>query len=78
MNTAWQESALCAQTDPDTWFPERGGPGYATSRRICRRCPVRTECLTDALATETPGERHGMRGGLSPQQREAATRQVAA
>lgn len=40
------------------------------AKRICRTCPVRVECLMDALAT---GERWGVRGGVSaPKRRKAA------
>lgn len=40
------------------------------AKRICRTCPVRVECLMDALAT---GDRWGVRGGVSaPKRRRAA------
>jgi WhiB family redox-sensing transcriptional regulator len=38
---------------------------------ICRRCPVRAPCLVDVLATEGPGERFGVVGGLTVAQRQA-------
>lgn len=72
MTTPWTTSALCAQVDPEMWFPEKGGVGYAPARRICMRCPVRPECLDDAMTSETPGERNGMRAGLTPRQRDRA------
>ena len=40
----WADEALCAQSDPDLWFPEKGIIPYA-ARRICFRCPVRRQCL---------------------------------
>ena len=47
----WAEDALCAQTDPDLWYPELGGHAQAAlARRICGICPVRAECLDYALA----------------------------
>ena len=61
----WAEDALCAQTDPELFFPDKGGT-CAPARRVCARCPVRAECLQDALDT---GERFGIRGGLSERQR---------
>lgn len=72
MTAPWTVSALCAQVDPEMWFPEKGGVGYAPARRTCMRCPVRAECLADAMTTETSGERQGMRGGMTPKQRDQA------
>lgn len=62
---SWREAALCAETDPEAFFPERGGdPGPA--QRICARCPVAAQCLEHAL---TAGERYGVWGGLTAYQR---------
>lgn len=44
----WSPEALCAQTDPDAFFPERG-TSAADPKRICRRCPVKADCLEWAL-----------------------------
>lgn len=65
----WTDQALCAQTDPEAFFPELGATTLA-AKRICATCPVRAECLDYALATETPKFRHGVWGGLSPRQRD--------
>lgn len=69
---AWELSAVCRQVDPDLWFPKPGENGRA-AKRICReRCPVREECLDDAMAREAgkrPEYRHGIRGALSPFER---------
>jgi WhiB family redox-sensing transcriptional regulator len=61
----WQEDSSCSQADPESWFPEKGG-SVAYAKRICRRCPVRAECLAWAL---THDERHGIWGGLSEAER---------
>lgn len=61
----WQEQALCAQTDPEEFFPEKGGP-TALAKKICGRCPVATECLDFAL---THDEQYGIWGGRSPRER---------
>jgi WhiB family redox-sensing transcriptional regulator len=49
----WRASALCAQTDPDLWFPEHGvnRGAIAVARRICNQCPVRNECLDEGIKT---------------------------
>ena len=38
----WQEQALCAQTDPEAFFPEKGG-STREAKRICQACAVRDE-----------------------------------
>ena len=37
---AWQDRALCAQTDPEAFFPEKGG-STREAKRVCRGCPGR-------------------------------------
>lgn len=59
--------ALCAQTDPELFFPEKGD--HATSsmaKRICNNCFLVKECLTEALQKEYPD---GIWGGTSPTER---------
>ena len=36
----WQERALCAQTDPEAFFPEKGG-STREAKRVCLSCDVR-------------------------------------
>lgn len=51
MSGHWRVSALCAEIDPDLWFPEKGHYSDAfTAKRICYQCPVQAECLEYALA----------------------------
>jgi WhiB family redox-sensing transcriptional regulator len=61
----WQERALCAQTDPEAFFPEKGG-STREAKRVCMSCEVRGECLDYALAND---ERFGIWGGLSERER---------
>ena len=61
----WQERALCAQTDPEAFFPEKGG-STREAKRVCLTCDVRVECLDYALAHD---ERFGIWGGLSERER---------
>ena len=55
----WQDRALCAQTDPEAFFPEKGG-STREAKKICLGCEVRHECLDYALAHD---ERFGIWGG---------------
>lgn len=72
-DTAWMHSALCAQTDPDAFFPEKGGDARP-ARRICAGCDVRAHCLSYAL---THDERFGIWAGLSLRERRRAQRAAA-
>ncbi|WP_169813093.1 WhiB family transcriptional regulator [Nocardia jejuensis] len=68
----WQERALCAQTDPEAFFPEKGG-STREAKRICLGCEVRDECLEYALAND---ERFGIWGGLSERERRRLKRGI--
>ena len=68
----WQERALCAQTDPEAFFPEKGG-STREAKRICLGCEVRDECLDYALAHD---ERFGIWGGLSERERRRIKRGI--
>src|ERR1035438_3986155 len=68
----WQDQALCAQTDPEAFFPEKGG-STREAKRVCRSCEVRAECLEYALEND---ERFGIWGGLSERERRKVKRQV--
>ena len=61
----WQERSLCAQTDPEAFFPEKGG-STREAKRICTSCEVRRDCLEYALANRIE---HGVWGGCSERER---------
>lgn len=59
----WTESALCAQTDPDLFFPEPGDHEAARqAKQVCEACPVREQCLESALRH---GDQYGIFGGMT-------------
>lgn len=69
----WELDALCAQTDPDLFFPSKGEHSDA-ARRICTTCPVQAQCLTRALnleGTSNVAYRHGIWAGTTPEERAA-------
>jgi WhiB family redox-sensing transcriptional regulator len=68
----WQERALCAQTDPEAFFPEKGG-STREAKKVCSGCDVRAECLDYALEND---ERFGIWGGLSERERRKLKRRA--
>jgi WhiB family redox-sensing transcriptional regulator len=62
---AWQSDSLCAQTDPEAFFPEKGG-STRDAKKICSSCEVRAQCLEYALEND---EWFGIWGGLSERER---------
>jgi WhiB family redox-sensing transcriptional regulator len=68
----WQDRALCAQTDPEAFFPEKGG-STREAKRICLGCEVKDRCLDYALAHD---ERFGIWGGLSERERRRLKRGI--
>ena len=71
----WQDAALCAETDPEAFFPEKGG-STRPAKRICMACEVRVECLEYALEHEDIS-RFGIWGGTSERERRRLKRQAA-
>jgi WhiB family redox-sensing transcriptional regulator len=62
----WRDQALCRETDPEAFFPEKGQSPTA-ARQVCAGCPVRTECLADALTRRDVT--FGVLGGMTPRER---------
>ena len=69
---SWQERALCAETDPEAFFPEKGG-STREAKKICTGCEVKAECLEYALFND---ERFGIWGGLSERERRRLRRRA--
>ena len=62
----WREMALCAETDPEIFFPDKGG-STKEAKSICQKCDVRVDCLENSFK---PGNDDlGIRGGLSFRER---------
>jgi WhiB family redox-sensing transcriptional regulator len=71
-NLPWQRYALCAETDPDLFYADRGTTQERAAVAICQTCPVLQECLAEVLAEEGgrgKEARYGIRAGLTPGQR---------
>jgi WhiB family redox-sensing transcriptional regulator len=62
---SWRAAALCAQSDPEAFFPDKGMPARA-AQAVCQRCEVRAECLAWALEHD---QRYGVWGGTTELER---------
>lgn len=62
---SFYEDALCAQTHPEAFFPQKGHSSKA-AKAMCARCEVITECLQLAIDND---EEFGVWGGLSARER---------
>ncbi len=60
----WVHDALCAQTDPELFFPTKSDHGLV-AKEICVACPVRQPCLDYALDYAD----FGIWGGMSVNER---------
>jgi WhiB family redox-sensing transcriptional regulator len=64
---AWVAGALCAQTDPELFFPEKGHPARI-AKAICAKCDVIDDCRAYALEQDVAALQ-GVWGGLTQGER---------
>ena len=65
----WTTRASCRSTDPDELFVQ--GAAQNRAKQVCLGCPVRTECLADALDNRVE---FGVWGGMTERERRALLR----
>src|SRR5436190_300469 len=65
----WTTRAACRDNAPDTLFVQ--GAKQNRAKSICLGCPVRTECLADALDNRVE---FGVWGGMTERERRALLR----
>lgn len=68
-NEAWANEALCKKSAPDELFVR--GAEQHKAKVVCAACPVRAECLAEALDN---GIEWGVWGGLTERERRAVLR----
>ncbi|MEP7763866.1 WhiB family transcriptional regulator [Sanguibacter sp. 25GB23B1] len=69
-SNAWRDDAICRGLDPELFDAVNRHDGER-AKAVCARCPVRRECLLDAL-TEEATDTFGpwlVRGGMTKTQR---------
>ncbi|MEU1496529.1 WhiB family transcriptional regulator [Streptomyces sp. NPDC005732] len=62
--TDWRESSACGSSDADDLFAD--SPRQKRAKLICMQCPVRTECLAEALDERIE---FGVWGGMTERER---------
>jgi WhiB family transcriptional regulator, redox-sensing transcriptional regulator len=67
--TDWTSRAACRAGDPDALFVQ--GAAQNRAKAVCFGCPVRTECLADALDNRVE---FGVWGGMTERERRALLR----
>ena len=65
----WAPSAACRQASPDQLFVR--GAEQNKAKQLCTGCPVRTECLAEALDNQIEW---GVWGGMTERERRALLR----
>lgn len=65
----WRIHAFCRDTDPDGLFVK--GAEQNRAKLVCMGCPVRTECLAEALDHRID---FGVWGGMTERERRALLR----
>lgn len=66
---SWIDHAICGKDEPDSLFVQ--GAAQREVRMKCMECPVRLDCLADALQFEA---NFGVWGGLTERERRAILR----
>lgn len=67
--TDWAKQGACRRDDPDMLFVQ--GAAQNRVKAVCQACPVRTECLADALDHRVE---FGVWGGMTERERRALLR----
>jgi WhiB family redox-sensing transcriptional regulator len=68
----WRDKAAClGRPEGIDWYPERSHAEAARAKAVCKTCPVREDCLEEAIAN---GEAFGIWGGLDTQERKREAR----
>lgn len=69
---SWMDAGLCAQTDPEAFFPDKSGTN-TDAKRTCAACDVTAACL--AYALDDPSL-EGVWGGTSLRERQTMRRKA--
>lgn len=68
-DSEWPTRARCVGTDPEALFVQ--GAAQHQAKKVCSGCPVRTQCLAEALNNRTE---FGIWGGMTERERRGLLR----
>jgi len=68
----WHDDAACLGAPVDLWFPQAGETSTEAKRICWNECPVRQECLDEAL--DGHEVYYGIRGGMTGRERQVQLR----
>lgn len=77
---SWQDRASCLGMDTEIFYFDPNLKGQSkrnkasVAKAICATCPVKLECLTDAVVRD---DRHSIQGGTTPEERGSLHESVA-
>ena len=71
----WREHAACRGLPADPFFEERGGQARE-AEEVCAGCPVRLECLQEAVLGPPTFYSHGVWGGTTERHRRVLRREL--
>lgn len=69
-DSTWAARGRCRDMDPDGFFVQ--GAGQQSVKALCADCPVRIECLSDALDNRIE---YGVWGGMTERERRRVLRE---
>lgn len=74
----WQDYAACKGMPLAAFFGHHASTEVTKAKSVCRRCPVRLDCLTEAIEEDQlcPNWCFGMRGGFSGKARNRMKRRL--
>lgn len=67
----WRDDAICIGRKDIDFFPERSHVEAAKAKAVCRECPVKEECLDEAIYNK---EKFGVWGAMDTQERRKEAR----
>lgn len=62
----WREEAACIGKGNEMFYPERSHALAQKAKAICAKCPVKGECLDEAISNN---EKFGIWGGMDTLER---------
>lgn len=71
VDDGWVGYAACVDVPTHLFYPDKHHKAEA-AKAVCARCPVREQCLNEAMSRRDP---HGVWGGLSPEERKSLRRE---